>query len=161
MEQSTNNKKQYIIVGSVILVLLIIIGFTMYRSQKKEEVADKESVFKEGTDAIPTVNSSVQVTIEGNKEAVITVSGIPAGTTQIEYELNYKKKNLIEGEGVQDGVFGRIKVNGKETTASEDITFGTCSSGVCRYHNIDGPVKGIFKFSGSYGQQLLEKEFEV
>ncbi len=157
---NANQKKQYLIVGGVIIVLVAVIGFMMFGGKGKEQAENKESVFEEPSDVIPTVDSSVQVSIDGATEAVITVKGIPEGTTEIEYQLTYNKKNLIEGEGLQDGVFGRIEVD-NEDSVEEEVTFGTCSSGVCRYHDIDGPVKGTFKFSGSYGQKLLEKEFMV
>lgn len=157
---NAKQKKQYMIVGGVIIVLVAIIGFTMFGGKGQEQAEDKESVFEEPSEVIPTVDSSVQVSIDGATEAVITVEGIPAGTTEIEYQLTYNKKNLIKGEGLQDGVFGRIDVDNGDSV-EEEVTFGTCSSGVCRYHDIDGPIKGTFKFTGSYGQQLLEKEFTV
>lgn len=147
--------KQYLIVAGVILALLVIIGFFMFGQSEAENAEDKKTVFGEPVEVIPTVDSSVKATIEGSKDGVITISGIPKGTTEIEYELSYSTK-----AGSIEGVFGSIEIKG-ESKVTEEITFGTCSSGVCRYHDIEGPVKGTFKFSGSYGKQLLEKEFKV
>ena len=147
--------KQYLIVSGVILVLLVIIGFFMFGQGEAANTEDKKTVFGEPAEVIPTVDSSVKATIEGSKDGVITISGIPKGTTEIEYELSYSTKT-----GSIEGVFGSIEIKG-ESKVTEEITFGTCSSGVCRYHSIEGPVKGTFKFSGSYGKQLLEKEFKV
>ena len=104
---------------------------------------------------IPTVDSSVKVSIEGSTEATISLSGIPADTKEIEYELSYETKS-----GSIEGVFGKIEVDGS-SQAEEEVTFGTCSSGVCRYHEIDGPINGVFKFSGSYGERLLETSFDL
>ena len=147
--------RQYLIVSGVIVALLVIIGFFMFGQDKVENAEDKKTVFGEPTEVIPTVDSSVKAVIEGSKDAVITISGIPAGTKEIEYELSYNTKS-----GSIEGVFGSIDIDG-DSKVSEEITFGTCSSGVCRYHSIDGSVKGTFKFTGSYGKKLLEKEFKV
>jgi len=147
--------RQYLIVSGVIVSLLVIIGFFMFGQDKVENAEDKKTVFGEPAEVIPTVDSSVKAVIEGSKDAVITISGIPAGTKEIEYELSYNTKS-----GSIEGVFGSIDIDG-DSKVSEEITFGTCSSGVCRYHSIDGSVKGTFKFTGSYGKKLLEKEFKV
>lgn len=160
MENKQNNSKQYIIVGAVILVLVSAIAFMMFRGKDNQESTEKETVFAQPEDVIPTVDSSVKVTIEGKTEGVITIKGIPKGTTEIEYQLTYKKKNLVEGEGVQDGLLGRVKLKG-EDSIEEEITFGTCSSGVCRYHDIDGPITGSFLFTGSYGKKILDQKFDL
>ncbi len=156
MEGLKNIPKQYLLFGGVIVVLIVIIGFMMMGSGGLSTEDDKDTVFEEPTEVIPTVDSSVKATITGNKDAVIKISGIPNGTKEIEYELSYNTNS-----GSIEGVFGSIEVKGGARTVEEEIIFGTSSSGVNRYHIIDGPVKGTFKFTGSYGQQILEKEFEV
>ncbi|MFA9288791.1 MAG: hypothetical protein ACEQSA_02855 [Weeksellaceae bacterium] len=159
MQQFT---KQQQIIGGVLVVLILLIGGIIWsRQSASKNTADSDTVFEEPSEIIPTVDASVKVSIEGNTEAVITVEGVPDGTKEIEYELTYNKKNLVEDEGLQDGLLGRIQVKNNEKKVEEDITFGTCSSGVCRYHDIDGEVKGTFKFSGSYGERLLEKSFTL
>ena len=152
-----SQKNLYIIIGGIILVLLAaaIYFFTLPDKATSETAQDKDSVFEEPREVIPTVDSSVKVTIKGKTEAVIQVSGIPDGTKEIEYELSYNTST-----GSIEGVFGLIEVDGSDK-ASEDVTFGTCSSGVCRYHEIKGMVSGTFKFSGSYGEKLLESTFDL
>ncbi|PIZ65301.1 hypothetical protein COY14_02670 [Candidatus Roizmanbacteria bacterium CG_4_10_14_0_2_um_filter_36_9] len=147
----------YIVIGGIILVLLVaaIYFFTLPDKASSETRDNKDSVFEEPREVIPTVDSSVKVTIKGKTEAVIELSGIPDGTKEIEYELSYNTST-----GSIEGVFGLIEVDGS-TKASEDVTFGTCSSGVCRYHAIEGEVSGTFKFSGSYGEKLLESTFNL
>ncbi len=155
MDKLKNIPKQYLLLGGVIILLVGIIGYMMVGSGSSQTAADKDSVFEEPNEVIPTVNSSVAATITGNKEAVIKITGIPKGTKEIEYELSYNTES-----GSIEGVFGTIDVKSGDSV-EEEIIFGTSSSGVNRYHKIDGPVKGTFKFTGSYGQQILEKEFEV
>ena len=147
--------KQYVVVGVVIIILVAgAISFMVKGTASSKEKGEKESVFEELAPNIPPVDSSVKASLKGKTESVITIKGVPDGTDMIEYELSYSTK-----EGSIEGVFGTIEVDGDE--AKEEVTFGTCSSGVCRYHNIDGPVSGVFKFSGDYGDQILEIEFEV
>lgn len=147
--------KQYIAVGVIIIILVAgAISFMVKGTVSSNKKDEKESVFEEPTEVIPTVSASVKASLKGRTEAVISIKGVPDGTDMIEYELSYSTK-----EGSIEGVFGTIDVKGDE--AEEEVTFGTCSSGVCRYHNIDGPVSGVFKFSGDYGDQILETEFEV
>lgn len=155
MEALKNIPKQYLLFGVVIIILVGVIGFMMMGGKTTSTEQDKDSVFEEQEEVIPPVDSSVKATITGNKEAVIEITGIPKGTKEIEYELSYNTAS-----GSIEGVFGTIETKGK-SIVEEEIIFGTSSSGVNRYHVIDGPVKGTFKFTGSYGQQLLEKEFEV
>jgi hypothetical protein len=161
MDKLKTLPKQYLIIGGVIVILLTVVAAMTFSGKKSNNEEPKETVFEEPQDAIPTVDSSVKVTIEGRKEGVITIDGVPTGTTQIEYQLTYNKKNLVDGEGLQDGLFGRIKIKNNEKKVEEKVTFGTCSSGVCRYHDIDGPVAGVFRFTGSYGKRILEKNFNL
>ena len=152
-----NIPKQYLIVGGVIIIIVIAaIAIITTQGKNNNSAKEKETVFEEPAEVIPTVDSSVSVEIEGNTEGTITVEGIPAGTEEIEYELVYDTK-----AGQPEGAFGKIDVKKGSTSTEEEITFGTCSSGVCRYHEIVGSVKGTFKFSGSYGERLLEKEFDL
>jgi len=147
--------KKYYIIWAIVLVIILVGGFFVIKKKATPKQAqDKESVFEEPTENIEPVDSSVIATIKGKTDALITISNVPKGTKGIEYELSYNTK-----AGSIEGVFGMIEVKGD--TAEEKITFGTCSSGVCRYHDIDGPVSGTFIFSGSYGERMLEKEFDL
>lgn len=137
MDNAATNKNQYIIVGGVILVLIAVIGFMMYKGGTSEQSADKDTVFQEPAEVIPTVDSSVKASITGNTDAVIEITGIPEGTDEIEYELSYNTDS-----GSIEGVFGSIDVKSGSDSVEEEIKFGTCSSGVCRYHDINGKVKG-------------------
>jgi len=141
-------QKQYIFFGFIIIILLAVGVFFYVKSKpSKQNAQEKKSVFEEPTEIIPTVDSSVKVDIK--------ISGIQTGTDSIEYQLTY-----ATASGGNEGVLGVItKITNSK--AEKDVTFGTCSSGVCRYHEIDGPVTGVFKFSGTYGDRLLETTFEL
>lgn len=150
--------KQYIIIGSIILFIVVGAVVFTYTRSKTEQAAtlEKETVFEDLPEAIPTVDSGVILTIEGKTESVMTVKSIPAGTKAIEYELTYDTAS-----GSIEGVFGAFEIKKSFTTAEEKFIFGTSSSGVNRYHTIKGPVKAMLKFTGRYGTRLLEKEFRL
>src|SRR3990167_646370 len=91
--------RQYLIVTGVIVVLVVIIGFFMFGQGKAENAENKKTVFGEPAEVIAT--------IVGSKDGVITISGIPAGTKEIEYELSYNTTS-----GSIEGVFGSIDIDG-------------------------------------------------
>lgn len=149
------NKK--IVVGIVAAVFLLIIGVVVFSSFGKKQVPVEVKQQTE-QDVIPTVDASTKVTlnqIEGKKEVGLVVSGIPKTTSAIDYELSYETKQ----QGTQ-GVIGTIStITGDEFT--KQMTLGTCSSGRCVYHEVVGAIHITLKFSGDYGQKILEKEISL
>ncbi len=150
--------KMYLVVTGIVVLIAVGAFFFAVSRQKTNnaEKNEKKTVFEEVPQAIPTVDSSVKVDIKGNTQATMTVSGIPNGTEAIEYELTYDTAS-----GSVEGVFGSIEFEPGDRSAEEEFIFGTSSSGVNRYHSIKGAVKGTFKFSGDYGEKILEKEFNL
>lgn len=143
----------------VLITAIVLIGvvlglvFANRPSQQPVSVED-ESVFEAEEEEIPSVDDSVIATITGRTEGTIRIEGVPEDTEEIEYELSYNTKN-----GSIEGVFGTMTPEGD--TAEAKVTFGTCSSGVCRYHDIDGEVSGVFIFSGGYGKKMLETKITL
>ena len=150
--------RQQIIIGAVILVTLIIVLIIGSKFMtKNKNVEEKKANLEEiNQDVIPTVSSSVEVTLEkatGGKEIILSVANIPSGTQSIDYELSYQTAK----QGLQ-GVIGTISTTG-ESKYEKKITLGTCSSGTCVYHEVVGKIKLSLKFSGDYGERIFEKEF--
>ncbi len=149
------NKK--IIVGVVILILAVVAGVVAVSTLGKKE-APKKVAQQTEQDVIPTVDASTTVElkqIEGKKEIELVVSGIPKTTSAIDYELSYETKQ----QGTQ-GVIGTIStITGSGFT--KQITLGTCSSGRCVYHEVVGAIHITLKFTGDYGQKVLEKEISL
>ena len=147
--------KKYYIIGAAALVLVVVSVFLMMKQKAAPKQAqEKQSVFEEPAEDILPVDSSVIATIKGKTDAVITIKNVPEGTKSIEYQLIYSTKS-----GSSEGVIGQLTIEGSK--AEKEITFGTCSSGVCRYHDIVGAVSGTFVFAGSYGERMLEQEFDL
>lgn len=148
--------KKYLIGGGIV-VLIIIAGFLMTRG--KGQTGQTNSNLAPTEQAVPTVDSSVQVSLTAaspaKKELSLKISGIPSGTTSVDYELSYQ----TTAEGLQ-GIIGTADVTGK-SDLDKTLTLGTCSSGTCVYHTVVGKIQLSLKFSGSYGQKLYQKELSI
>lgn len=147
-----------LIIGSIIVVI-ILIGILLKLNWSKQETAPeavKDEVLPQ-TQLLPTVEPSVVVTLTSanKKEVLLTIAGVPPGTTSIEYELSY----LARGD-LPKGVIGTIPIT-DEKEIERKITLGTCSSGRCVYDQGVEKVKVSLKFNGDYGSRLFEKEFEI
>ena len=167
------NRKTMIVFGGVFLALIILsvfgywlfIGRNSTTSKKSEQIVQSDSV-------LPTVDSSVKVDLKSSKkgEAILSIISAPNGTKSIEFEMSYLVVNADTGEGggtVSQGAIGKCSESngvwecGEPSESGRKIVLGTCSSGVCRYHNITGPIKVALKFSGSFGEKMFEKEFTL
>lgn len=150
-------KQKNLIIAAV--AVLMIIGLVSYivagRTSKKTTDAPAVEMDNE---VLPTVDASVKVDLEGrnnNRAIALTISGIPKGTESIEYSLSYQTK----GQGLQ-GIIGTIEA-GDDTEKTVTRELGTCSSGTCVYHDVEGKIKVELKFSGAYGEKIFDKEFEL
>lgn len=70
---------------------------------------------------------AVTVRIRRDRQAIIVVFHNANRTSTISYVLSYL------ASGNQEGAAGTITPSGQRTITRE-LLFGTCSSGVCRYH---------------------------
>ena len=152
------NNKRPIIIGAIMLLVVLLIGGSLFLNKKTEEPVNKQNITP--TEAtIPKVDSSVKVdlkAVSAGKEVLLTVGSIPAGTTSIDYELSYN----TAAQGLQ-GVIGTMTIDGGKKEVEKQLTLGTCSSGTCVYHKVEGKIQLTLKFSGDYGQKLYEKEHEL
>lgn len=146
--------KKYLMIGGTILVLLLV-GFLIFgRSNKTNQTSDLEPT----DEVLPTVDSSVKVSLTGtnsNKDVTLEVTNLPNGTEFVDYELSYQTAS----QGLQ-GVIGTVQTEG-ESTIEKELTLGTCSSGTCVYHQVVGKINLTLKFTGSYGERIFEKEYEL
>lgn len=149
-----NNK---IIIGVVIaVIILLLVGFMVVKGKSSSQTPTGTQT---ATDVIPTVDSSVLVSVDASADKhtiTVTVDGIPAGSQSIDYELSYQTKQ----QGLQ-GLIGTIDASGGQKKQQKKITLGTCSSGTCVYHDVQGSIKVTLKFTGSYGERLFQKDFSI
>lgn len=151
-------KNQQVVIGILVAVVLLGVGIGVMGTRNKKTNISPIKVVKQ-EEAIPTVDASVKVELtplSGNKEVVLHIDGILQGTTSIEYTLSYLTK-----EQASQGVIGTIKPTADERSYEKKITLGTCSSGTCVYHNVQGAITVALKFTGAYGEKIFEKDFTL
>jgi len=135
--------------------VLSLVVFLITRNKKNGNNTTVEATPTEML--IPTVDSSVKASLEslsGNKEVMLKMSGLPKGTSSVDYELSYQTAQ----QGLQ-GVIGTVTVEEGNSEYEKKLTLGTCSSGSCVYHQVVGKIKLTLKFNGDYGEKIFEKEF--
>ncbi len=150
-------QQQNVIIGIVIAIIVIsLVGFV---ASNKKSNTKKSTVELPETEVIPTLDSSVQVVLAGKnrgRAVELSIDNIPEKTTSIEYSMSYQTMQ----QGLQ-GIIGTIEVVDGEKKRSVSRELGTCSSGTCIYHEVDGKIKLELKFSGAYGERIYDKEFEL
>ncbi len=157
------NTKILIAVIVIIVSVALVVGIALLRKPAPVEVKKTSQLLEsqDDTEPIPTVGPEVKVklvSIQPKKEVKLVVEGVPAKTTSLEYEFTYSTK-----EQESEGVFSTARPKEGETifpkTFERQITLGTCSKNVCRYHSITSDIVVRLKFEGEYGSRLFEKEF--
>ncbi len=148
-----------VVVGLIILALLLV-----SRKPAQAPVTKTSSLIESQYDTkpIPTVGPDVKVSLGSvtrGQEVKLVVDGVPADTTSIEYEFTYSTK-----EQESEGIFSTARPTKGDTvfpaTFERQITLGTCSRNVCRYHVITSDITVRLKFEGKYGSALFEKKFK-
>jgi len=153
--------KKTMLIGGVIVLIVSAVSYYYFtpKNGQNENIPKTNNVLDQGENVAPTVDASVKVQLTsgvGKKDAELKVEEIPPGTQTVEYMLSYQEKQ----KGLQ-GVLGTVTLGENEKEFNKQITLGTCSSGRCVYHEVVGKVKATLKFSGSYGDKIFEKEYEM
>lgn len=153
-------KNKNVMVVAAILLVLVVGGFLLTRTGGSGKQSSKLDSLPD-VEVIPTVGPEVKVNLKADKlkhEVTMTIAGVPDGTNSIEYEFSYDK--IVDGESIPDGAIGTIEFDG-EDPVSRDITLGTCSAKVCKYHDGVKQIKVVLKFQGDYGAKLFQDQFEI
>lgn len=161
-----DKKKLALAVAGIIILLIVVVVLIKTTGSRKKTAQD---VFQ-NEEIYPTVDSSVSVKLKPSSkkgEVVVEIKNAPYGTkTAEEIELTYQRERQTLDEGddtlIQDGAIASCEFeNGSRDCTTEEITLGTCSSGVCRYHKVVGKIKLKILFKGSYGKKIFEKDFSL
>lgn len=173
--------KNNIIVIGVIAFLLIGVGIFMLNgkksSSKKVSTQTQETIIDESEENYAPLDKNVTfkvVRVNNDEDLAFEIQNIPAGTTNLEYQVSYTRKTIKgkdegdAGDTIDDGAFGNVPAsefinNGFSNIPAPNnprkpIKLGTCSSGRCVLHSITGPINIMIVFNGSYGKQKLEQK---
>src|SRR5437867_12778897 len=96
MKVDLSDSKTKVIVGLIVVVVLLLGGYAYLVKGKKEVKQNTTPESVQNESVIPTVDSSVQVSLDalpGKKEVLLSVKNIPTGTKTLEYELSYEARN--------------------------------------------------------------------
>jgi len=152
-----NKKIALIIVALLILITSILIIVRLNNNKAINNIKPTPSVVSEKP--FPTLDSSFKVDLVGmnnNKKIKLTMFGIPKSTESIEYSLSYQTKQ----QGLQ-GIIGTIELKKNESDFVLERDLGTCSSGTCIYHTVEGNITVELKLSGKYGESLFSKDYSL
>lgn len=160
------NKKIIIALGLIILsILLVGVIITLTRPKASVSTTSKTSKLAESqidSEVIPTVGPEVKVkivSIDPKKVVKLVVDGVPSNTTSLEYEFIYSTSEQ-DSEGVFSTAKPKEGLKSFPKTFEREITLGTCSRNVCRYHVITSKITIRLKFEGDYGSRLYQKDFD-
>lgn len=152
------NKKTIFISVFTVMVIAIVASVMLINRKELRPISKKVSTLPNNADIVPTVDSSVLVSIKrvgDGKRVKLTISSIPSGTTSIDYEFSYDTRT-----GVPRGVIGTITPT--ESTYQKEIVLGSCSTNVCTYDEGVTKVKVSLKFNLDSGSSsIFEKEFAL
>ncbi|MBI4004676.1 hypothetical protein HY358_00905 [Candidatus Roizmanbacteria bacterium] len=152
-------KKNNLIFSLVAVVIIVGLLSVVVSGKKQQKVEPPKIEELEQTAPIPTIDSSVIVDVKAKnykRSVELSVSNTPSGTDSIEYAISYETKQ----QSLQ-GIQGMIDVIPSKNNYVITRDLGTCSSGTCIYHEVVGSVKVELKFSGTYGEKIFDKEYEI
>lgn len=153
-----NDRKKLLLIGGVVVSILLS-GAVFLKSRNTSSPKQSQEELLPTEVVIPTIDSNVSVDLvssSAGREVVLQIKNIPSGTKTIEYELSYGTK----GGGLQ-GVNSTVELKKGENEIEKKITLGTCSSGTCVYHQVVGKITLSLRFTGTYGEKVFEKEYEI
>lgn len=145
--------KQWYMLIVAVVVAVILIGAGAWLLGKKK-AAPQAPVALDTSGQIYTLSPQdigLSVAFRSDKKAMKFSVANASGINSIDYQISYTK--TINGQQVQDGLIGTVNMNPGDSRASIDYReFGTCSSGVCRYDTVVGPVTLTLKIVKSDGK---------
>lgn len=150
-------KSKKFLVITAIAVILVFIGSSLLILNNKNNTSSTTETDEDVS--LPKADPNIKVDLspkDPGKTVLLSISSLPNNIQTIEYELTYKT-----ADNKSEGLFGIIKLNSGENSVERELTLGTCSSGVCKYHQVEGKGKLTIKFDGSKGASRFQKEFDL
>ncbi len=156
--------KQWYVLAAVAIVVIILIGGGIWLlASKKTSGTQQIPAYTDQAQVLTLSSDAIGLTIAfraDNKAMKFTV-GNASGVNSIEYQISYNK--TVSGDTVPEGLIGTVDMNPGDKTAGIGFReFGTCSSGTCRYDNVQSPITLTLKLVKSDGKiYQVEKKVDL
>lgn len=145
------------VLALIIALIVLVIGGAVLAYMRSNKTPDPADQFV--AENLPTLSASdigLEVTVRGDKRAIMFEVTKAEDIERIEYEITYEKE--IDGEIVPEGLYGEMNIALDGITKTDYREFGTCSSGVCRYDNVVSDIKITMKVTKKDGKVYLVEE---
>lgn len=138
------------------VILLVVLAWLFWPSKKNAPATQPSTKKMEEINKVAVADRPF-VTLtprEDGKEVSLSLSRVK-NAAKAEYEMEYQAAELIQG------VFGTIDFDAKETEATKNLLFGSCSKDKCRYD--EGVTGGslTIRFEGGSEPYALKSDFNL
>jgi len=145
------------ILALIAAFLILVIGGGVFAFMRGNSTPNPADQFVE--ENLPTLSAEdigLEVTLRGDKRAIMFEVTKYDDIERIEYEITYEKE--IDGESVPEGLYGEMNIALDGITKTDYREFGTCSSGVCRYDEVVSDIKITMKVTKKDGKVYSVEE---
>lgn len=140
----------------VALIALVVVGGLFAYNKSKSDVDPADQYVAEDLPELSPSDIGLEVTVRGDKRAIMFEVTKAEDIEKIEYEITYEKE--VEGEIVPEGLYGEMNIALDGITKTDMREFGTCSSGVCRYDDVVSDIKITMKVTKKDGKAYRVEE---
>lgn len=132
---------------TLLIAIFSIFIFTKDAEAKVLPQANKSSGVVKNS---PSTGINVSPKLRADRRAVIVYFSNLQNATSVSYSLTYNTSTQPEG------AIGSLPLKGLSAT-SQELLFGTCSKGVCRYHTGVNNVKLEVSYTTKAGKKYLKR----
>lgn len=137
-----------------IFILALVLGLVVNTTNVEAKVLPQagKSGIKPAA-AVKSIGTTIGVypKLRADRRALIINFTNLQNATSVSYSLVY-----TQGNGQQEGAGGALNLTG-QTSDKVELLFGTCSSGVCRYHTGIKNAKLEVSYTSKTGKKYLKK----
>lgn len=157
------NKTLLLILSLVLLIIISGVGIFYIASSRKSSQQTKEIPVTQDTPVPNLSPDDIGFTLALAQDGQSAGHAIDLkiakidGITGIDYEFSY-----TYGDNLNQGGFGHLDVKSGDSTLSQQIVLGTCSSGTCRYDKDVSHFKVILRVTKTDGKTYeVQKEMDL
>lgn len=152
------NKK---VLGAVLLVLVLFVGgLLIFLNRQSSQPATDYMVAEESLPTLDPEEIGMVVTVRSDKRAVMFELTKADNIKHVDYEIRYSHD--VDGERVQEGLLGEMRIGIDGITKTDFRPFGTCSASVCRYDKGVSDVLIVLKLDMEDGKSYqVQKPVEL